>query len=1019
MVQSIRACHVKTPVWLVSSFVGLSLGSTSDWMLHTPGGGPLESLCPCLPSKLCPRIFGKTREDILLFGHLPICMDSRDVRCCGASVDVENQEPMASAFQDNYMQDKDIGKMKNETLLKTIDVKDYLTESGAVALDTDAKQRFMGTQDNESTLNDIPHQSNNVNNHNDKTLEKSYSLEKTDMRLAMNGRVKDMGQEDKKNRDTSDSFSSSAKFEDLFAPDFSVSSLAVVGAMTFQGRSNKPMDQSVVKLEVERLRGHVVCEPVLDQDAKERRGWIMHESRGNTYFLFFGQADVTSDTQLFAGDEVTFQRATYKLGEQGAVELRLVQRAFTCLGIVSCIKDSLGYIERADLPKEVVFYFSDMRLVADSLKVEEEVGFTVKGRNGREKATGITRVEPGTVIIEDVCVKSLRGKVVQPLERAPPGTTMETFIPGKIRYTSSNERHTEVMFGPRGQQKCYTLFPGDSVEFSLAVDRRNQQQRAVNISLCLESLITSHEPREKGIVTLLKGMYGFIRCKDRAHNVYFSLDEILEPKREVYINDEVEYTPMESNSEYRHNALRVRHLNPDKQLSTHYGYIAAFQDEYGYIETSGLQQEVFYHISQFRGTVIHPEIGSEVEYKVYSRLASKPMINAESVRLVPQGSIKQPAVKDQVFQGVVIRPIKHLASKQVDKKCRAALVKPSTPRFNGTVESIGDSSGIIVCSLTVLWRRLYFHCYDVKDSVSLASGDKVEFRLKWNYSTRKPNACAIVKCQANCDNDLDLPKNTRFINNETKKGPSRDDTCSDENVTKSLEDGNCLISSASNMRSSQEVKQLIDEICKEYLLTSNKTNYRSENFPSTANMASMNFNRLALVPVKEQVKRLQITDFKNQHEMKSDYKNNENNSTNIHLVSIRSSSECSHDTKDKKNSSRAPNNDKCQSFDHVGCRNMANPQSDHCSASENNRSKTNNHVVVKHFGGGTGFNKGGFISCMLGTRSSSEEFSLKMGLLRQPRGPDGTKGFRKGWRQPRVPGMMPLRDIRQLVNNPN
>ncbi|CAG2057050.1 unnamed protein product [Timema podura] len=794
--------------------------------------------------------------------------------------------------------------------------------------------------------------------------------------------------------------------------------------MTFQGRSNKPMDQSVVKLEAERLRGHVVCEPVSDQDAKERRGWIMHENRGNTYFLFFGQADVTSDTQLFAGDEVTFQRATYKLGEQGAVELRLVQRAFTCLGIVSCIKDSLGYIERADLPKEVVFYFSDVRLVADSLKVEEEVGFTVKGRNGREKATGITRVEPGTVIIEDVCVKSLRGKVVQPLERAPPGTTM----------------------------------------------------RAVNISLCLESLITSHEPREKGVVTLLKGMYGFIRCNDRAHNVYFSLDEILEPKREVYINDEVEYTPMESNSEYRHNALRIRHLNPDNPLSTHYGYIAAFENEYGYIETSGLQQEVHnvvYHINQFRGTKIHLEIGSEVKYKVYSRLASQPMINAESVRLLPHGSIKQPAVKDQVFQGVVIRPIKHLASKQVDKECRAALVKPSSPQFNGTVESIGDSSGIIVCSLNVPWRRLCFHCYDVKDSVSLASGDKVEFRLKWNYSTRRPSACAIVKCHANFNNgkvdkecraalvkpsspqfngtvesigdssgiivcslnvpwrrlcfhcydvkdsvslasgdkvefrlkwnystrrpsacaivkchanfnnDSDLPKNTCFINNETKKGPSKDDTCNDKNATKSLEDGNCLISSASNMRSSQEVKQL------------------------------------ALVPAKEKVKRLQITDFKNQHEMKSDYKNNDNNSTDIHFISIRSSSECSHDNKDKKNSSWDPNNDKCQSSDHVGCRNMANPQSDHCSASDINRSKINNHVVVKHFGGGTGFNKGGFISCMLGARSSSEEFSLKMGLLRQPRGPDGTRGFRKGWRQPRTQGLMPLREIRQLVNSPN
>jgi len=56
-----------------------------DWILHTPGGGPLDTRCPCLTTELCPRIFGDSELDVRHFGHIPICMDSRQVRCCGAS----------------------------------------------------------------------------------------------------------------------------------------------------------------------------------------------------------------------------------------------------------------------------------------------------------------------------------------------------------------------------------------------------------------------------------------------------------------------------------------------------------------------------------------------------------------------------------------------------------------------------------------------------------------------------------------------------------------------------------------------------------------------------------------------------------------------------------------------------------------------------------------------------------------------------------------------------------------------
>ena len=59
------------------------------WILHTPGGGPLDARCPCLTPELCPRMFGDSELDVRHFGHIPICMDSREVRCCGVSFSME------------------------------------------------------------------------------------------------------------------------------------------------------------------------------------------------------------------------------------------------------------------------------------------------------------------------------------------------------------------------------------------------------------------------------------------------------------------------------------------------------------------------------------------------------------------------------------------------------------------------------------------------------------------------------------------------------------------------------------------------------------------------------------------------------------------------------------------------------------------------------------------------------------------------------------------------------------------
>lgn len=83
---------------------------------------------------------------------------------------------------------------------------------------------------------------------------------------------------------------------------------------------------------------------------------------------------------------------------------------------------------------------------------------------------------------------------------------------------------------------------GDWVQFRIATDRRDQLQRATNISLLPESFVVSGEKREQGIVVALKEGFGFLRCVEREPRLYFNFSEVLDVDREIALNDEVEFT---------------------------------------------------------------------------------------------------------------------------------------------------------------------------------------------------------------------------------------------------------------------------------------------------------------------------------------------------------------------------------------------------------------------------------------------------------------------------------------------
>jgi cold shock CspA family protein len=348
--------------------------------------------------------------------------------------------------------------------------------------------------------------------------------------------------------------------------------------MTYDKRTGKPIASQVSKIapEVvhreERVTGTVTTEIRATNDpisnaTSETTGRISYENRGECFFLPYTKDDVEGNVQLKAGDKVSFQIATNNRGNLGACHIRLENSIHPVKyrGVVCSMKESFGFIERADVVKEIFFHFSE---TDNNLEVRpgDDVEFTIQTRNGKEVACNITRLPPGTVIFEDVDQTIMKGQVLKPLELNNPLNAIQNSdpLPGRIKYRAPDHSEVEVPYGDKDQKGDFTLRHGDWVQFLLATDRRDQLQRATCISLLDETFQLSGEKREQGVVVQLKDGFGFIRCVERNTRLFFHFTEVLETSREITVGDEIEFTcvqdPTSSFGNPRLSAIRIKHL---------------------------------------------------------------------------------------------------------------------------------------------------------------------------------------------------------------------------------------------------------------------------------------------------------------------------------------------------------------------------------------------------------------------------------------------------------------------------
>jgi cold shock CspA family protein len=253
-------------------------------------------------------------------------------------------------------------------------------------------------------------------------------------------------------------------------------------------------------------------------------------------------------------------------------------------GVICSLRESFGFIHCADREEEIFFHYSEVTggTHPDDLQMDMEVEFRVGASSSRGSepdklaAYEVCTLEPGSIVweIEDEPGKLCRG-LVEKAFRLDRGGSGGLNSDGSIRILvdkeeeeqgseGNNDAATATADGPLvrftandfqppaeaptgddvrnsaggrgGSRRPNRLARGDLVEFSVVSDRRSKAKYARSITLLLserervrqeqERKMLEEATEEHGVVTVLKGEYGFLRSNKRREDIYFHYSSI-------------------------------------------------------------------------------------------------------------------------------------------------------------------------------------------------------------------------------------------------------------------------------------------------------------------------------------------------------------------------------------------------------------------------------------------------------------------------------------------------------------
>lgn len=307
------------------------------------------------------------------------------------------------------------------------------------------------------------------------------------------------------------------------------------------------------------------------QNILDRSGKISYEQSGEMFFIPYSTLDLSDDSvpddqMPSLNEKVTFCIATdKKTGHMWATAVKKLQPPPMSQGVVCSLKENFGFIERADVVKEIFFHYSEYAGNIAELVLGDDVQFNIQHRNNKEVATSISKLPEGTVIFEDVSTDKKKGKIAKVIKATRKHAEP---LAGSIHYETSNDTQ-EIAYSERDISGEFTLFVGDVVNFQIAKDRRDGLIHATNVTLCEESFVVSKEKRDKGVVSSVKESYGFLQilsadCGTGVGDaqLFFHFNELYESTNTpVVVGDEIEFTiAYDPGNKSKPIAIRIRKL---------------------------------------------------------------------------------------------------------------------------------------------------------------------------------------------------------------------------------------------------------------------------------------------------------------------------------------------------------------------------------------------------------------------------------------------------------------------------
>uniref|UniRef100_A0A8C3AG82 Cold shock domain containing E1, RNA-binding n=1 Tax=Cyclopterus lumpus TaxID=8103 RepID=A0A8C3AG82_CYCLU len=570
-------------------------------------------------------------------------------------------------------------------------------------------------------------------------------------------------------------------------------------------RTGKPIAVKLLKIKPEvlpeeRISGQVVSAIPVHLDGKSAPGQVptgsvCYERNGEVFYLTYTPDDVEGNIHLDTGDKVSFYMETNK--HTGAVSARNIQlvkkKQMRCQGVVCATKEAFGFIERADVVKEIFFHYSEFKGDLEALQAGDDVEFTIKDRNGKEVATEVRLLPQGTVIFEDISIEQFEGTVVKVIPKVPTKNQNDP-LPGRIS-SRIGFNDKELPFGEKDTKSKVTLLEGDHIQFNISTDRRDKLERATNIDILPDTFDFTKETREMDMLSaqrnhavrikkLPKGTVSFhtqseqrfmgvvekevvatntknasptkAKEKEKAEEGVIAYEDCgvkltvpyhnkdLEGGGYPLVGDKVEFSINEVKRTGLQSAVSVRVLNRNASNAKRLlGFVATLKDNFGFIETANHDQEIFFHYSEMCGDLENLELGDTVEYTLSKGKGNK--VSAEKVTKVAAVNGISEDVGATVMMGKVIRPLRS--------------VDPSQTEYQGLIEVTEEGWCQVITRLNKVsntfspplsppffpsgFKKLFFHVKEVQDGLELQTGDEVEFSVVLNQRTGKCSACNV------------------------------------------------------------------------------------------------------------------------------------------------------------------------------------------------------------------------------------------------------------------------------------